>query len=911
MKASTLHQPNQTKSNFVFKLSPVAYGLVILGIAANSTLAQSQTESNSLQTVTVTGSAFKRNIESQQSLPVSIYSADELRSQGVTSTEELVNHITANQSSYVASGSVGGTTGGQSQANLRGLGANKTLVLLDGRRLGFFPLVGANTIDLNSIPFAALDRVEVLRDGASAIYGTDAVGGVINFITKKNYAGSNFTIESSKPTATSGGGGQYKRMTFSAGKGNLEADGYNFWFSIDNNDQARLGALDRSFGASGIIPSQGMTKTSGTTFPANFSYTKLGGGTGSGNITLPNCNPPLSVNLGTGVCRFDYTAAIDLIPRTENNNVTGKASFKLSDNKVLTLSAVASQNVNYSNVAPDPVTGLTMPTSSPYYPSTYSGIDTTNGLTGIGWRMIPGGTRETTAQANASRMVAELTGTAGEWDYQTGWFATRSAAFDSITNGYMNKPLIQAGITSGLLNPFGTNTASAMSYINSSKSLGMYQTGVGSAVGLDARLNRELFQMAGGKAALSIGAELRQEKYNSDTNDALVNSVGSLGVSPYHVDGASRNVTAVTTEMLFPVTKQLELTAAARYDKYSDVGNTVNPKVSFRYAATPAAVIRGSATTGFRAPSLDETLGPQAVTYTQNSYNDPVLCPGGKLATGGVASRDCGQQTQALQGGNPALQPEKSKSFSIGTAVQPTKDTLLTVDYWNIFVTNQISAFPETQVFADPATFGNRIVRCNTLSAAQAANYDGCNVVPNSSAIAYINTLSANLGNVKTYGFDFSGGYATQIPDVGRLSFNYESTLVLSYKYQNYLNGPYIENVGTYQDSSPVFRWRHYLSSSLNSGVNRYTLGMRYISGYVDQNTQTTVFNQVAPYTVADVGYGYTGIKNLNIGVVVKNVLDTKPPFSNQAATFQQGYDPRYTDPIGRALIGKLTYKFY
>ena len=86
---------------------------------------------------------------------------------------------------------------------------------------------------------------------------------------------------------------------------------------------------------------------------------------------------------------------------------------------------------------------------------------------------------------------------------------------------------------------------------------------------------------------------------------------------------------------------------------------------------------------------------------------------------------------------------------------------------------------------------------------------------------------------------------------------------------------------------------------------------MRYISGYVDQNTQTTVFNQVAPYTVADVGYGYTGIKNLNIGVVVKNVLDTKPPFSNQAATFQQGYDPRYTDPIGRALIGKLTYKFY
>jgi iron complex outermembrane recepter protein len=904
-------QTNGPKSRDPFKLrplAPAALGLAVMGfLTSPAVLAQSSNVS--LQTVTVTGSSIKRSIESQQALPVSIYSADELKSQGVTSTEELVNHITSSQSSLGASQSVGSTTGGQASANLRGLGANKTLVLLDGRRLGFFPLNGASTIDLNSIPFAALDRVEVLRDGASAIYGTDAVGGVINFITKRNYSGMDLSLESLNPT--SAGGGQSKRMTFSAGKGNLEEDGYNLWFSLDDRIQAPLIALDRSFGASGLIPSQGLAKTSGTTFPANFNYTKATGGVGSGNITYPNCAPPLSVSLGTGVCRFDYTAAIDLIPQTENTNLTTKGTFKLGGDKVLTLSGVASQNATVSRVAPDPVTSLTMPTSSPFYPSTYPGINKTVGLTGIGWRMVPAGGREATAQANASRVVADLTGTAGEWEYQTGFYATRSAVADSATNGYVNKAMIQKGITSGLLNPFGTNTAQALDYINSSKAFGLLQTGSGNAIGVDARFNRDLFAMEGGQAAISLGGEARQERYNSDTVDALVNSVPSAGLSPYHVDGASRTVSALTAEMLFPVTKRLELQAAARYDQYSDFGKTLNPKVGFRYSAASNVVLRGSATSGFRAPSLDELFGPQAATFSQNAYNDPVLCPGGKVTAAGIASRDCGQQVQALQGGNNGLQPEKSKSFSLGTAIQPSKDFLVTVDYWNIFLSNQIGNFPEQVIFADTASYGNRIIRCNTLSAAQAAKYDACNVVPNSNAIAYIRTLTDNLGNAKTNGLDFSAAWASVVPDMGRLTVNYEGTLVLSYKYQRTIGGEYIENVGTYQDSSPIFRWRHYLSTTLNTGAQRYTLGLRYISGYTDENVQTTVFNQVAPYTLVDAGWGYTGIKNLNVGVVLKNVFNTAPPFSNQGATFQQGYDPRYTDPLGRALMAKLSYKFY
>jgi len=891
-----------------FKDQTVGSLLVYASLVLIPQISQAQAVNTTLETITITGSSIKRNIDDQQALPVTIYSVEELRSSGVTSTEEIVQRITSSQSSMSVSQSVGSTTGGRSNANLRGLGANKTLVLLDGRRLAFFG-IGADSIDLNSIPFAALERVEVLRDGASAIYGTDAVGGVINFITKRNYTGMDLTVESLNPTQA--GGGQGKRTTLSLGKGNLQEDGYNFWFALDNKVQTRLAALDRSFGATGIIPSQGMTKTSGTTFPANFNYTKLAGGIGSGNLTYPTCKPPQSVSLGTGVCRFDYTSAIDLLPDTNNTNLNAKGSFKLGGDNILTIQGTSSYSQTIAHTAPDPVTGLGMPITSPFYPSSYSGIDPSKGLTGIGWRMIPAGPRENTDQANASRVVADITGSSGEWDYKTGIFAARSAVANSLTNGYVNKSMIQSGINSGLLNPFGTNSAQGLDYINSAKAIGLAKTGAGTATGIDARFNRDLFEMEGGRVALSIGGELRKEGYNTDTNDVVVNNVPSAGLSPYHVDGASRTVSALMAELLFPVTKKLELQAAARYDQYSDFGKTFNPKVGFRYAASPGVIFRGSANTGFRAPSLDDLYGPQAASFTQNAYNDPVLCPGGKVTAQGIASRDCGQQTQALQGGNPNLQPEKSKSFSLGTAFQPSKDMLFTVDYWNIFLSNQIGAFPEQVIFADLASYGDRIVRCNTMNAAQAAQYSGCQVVPNSNAIAYIKTLTDNLGNTKTNGLDFSVSTAHLIPNVGRLTINYESTLVMSYKYQRTIGGEYVENVGQYQDASPIFRWRHFLSSTLNADTQRYTLGLRYISGYTDENVQTDVNNTVRSYMVVDAGWGYTGIKNMNLGIVVKNLFNTSPPFSNQGATFQQGYDPRYTDPLGRALMAKLSYKFF
>ena len=330
------------------------FGVVM--IASHSTMVGAQQEQK-LDKVEITGSSIKRSVASEGALPITIISVKEMREAGVTTTEELVGRIASSQSSAGATQSVGSATGGRSNANLRGLGANKTLVLLNGRRLAAFAFDSA-TVDLNAIPFAAIDRVEILRDGASAIYGTDAIGGVINFITKSNYNGVEISGEYQKPQQS---GGTQKRATISGGIGDLSTDKFNVWATFDYHKQDAVAATQRDFAKTGVIPERGIFLTSGTTFPGNFSQSST---SLTGNPTLLNaekCAPPFSLYLpeifGTKSCRYDYTAAIDIIPPTEQTTFASRGTFNLSDTTQLSLEYVRATNNNTARVAEDPVTG--------------------------------------------------------------------------------------------------------------------------------------------------------------------------------------------------------------------------------------------------------------------------------------------------------------------------------------------------------------------------------------------------------------------------------------------------------------------------------------------------------------------------------------------------------------------------
>ena len=885
----------------MFKKTKVCAGVLVAlgGLAAFPGAAMAQ---ETLERIQVTGSSIKRFVDTDSALPISIITAADLRNTGVNTAEGALARITASQSMTGSAQTIGSGTGGAAYANLRGLGANKTLVLLNGRRIAAFAF-SSSAVDLNSIPFAAIDRIEVLRDGASAIYGTDAIGGVINFITKKNYTGVDLTVNYSQPQKE---GGKKTGYALAGGFGDLDTQGFNVWFAADTQKNDDIKATQREFGRTGVIPEKGLLKTSGTTFPANFSQGSL-----TGNPSFPACAPPFSLNIpavSSKNCRFDYTAFIQLVPETEISTGVIKGTAKFGSNYV-SLEHMATQNRNLAKIAPDPVTGLTMPPSSPFYPKTFPSLDTSKNIT-VGWRMIPAGGRTNEANTDANRTVLSLEGSKGNFDYRAGLFHAESKGENSIVSGYLNKSLIQAGITAGKLNPFATADAAGLALIDAAQVRGLSSTAKGQSTGVDMNLATSFGNLAGGPIGASILAEFRKDKYSNNTNDDIVTNVPSLGASPYHVSG-ERKIWAIGGEMLFPVMKELELSLAGRYDDYSDAGGSFNPKAGFRWTPIKNFNIRGSYNTGFRAPSLDEVYGPQSVTYTGDPYDDPLLCPGGKVTAAGIEPRDCGQQAQILTGGNKNLKPEKSKTFSFGLAFEPVKNLTASIDYWNIKLTDSIGGFPEQAIFQDPAKYASRYNRCKDIPAAKQADLDRCqNEWKDGNGLGYVVGLSDNLGGINTDGIDFAVGYGLKSA-FGDWNFNWEATYVRTYDFQRNKGDNFLDNVGKYVDNGPVLKWSHSFGIAWKMGNFSVLASTLYKTGYVDQNNVEPAFlNNVKPYSLSDLSITYSGIKHLKLTGGVRNVFDAKPPFSNQGTVFQQGYEPRLTDPYGRTFFVRVNASY-
>ena len=878
-------------------------------LAASIGAAQAQ-EAAQLERIEITGSAIKRSISDEGALPITVLKAEELRASGVTSVEAIVELLSSSQSSNTGANSIGSSTGGASYANLRGLGTNKTLVLLNGRRMTAFAF-GANAVDLNSIPFAVIDRVEVLRDGASAVYGTDAIGGVINFITKSNFRGGQAVVELSDPKEK---GGKKEGASLTFGFGDLEKDRVNIWGSLDKRRVDRIRALDRDFARTGIIPGKGVAGSSPTTFPGNFTQGNL-----SGNPTAPGCQGPLSVVNPTNnkVCIFDFSSTIDIAPDVDQTTLSGRATFKIADNHVLSLDAITTKNDNTARVAPDPVSAITIQPNNPFFPSSYPGIDPTKPIS-VGWRMVPAGPRTNGSHSTADRAVADLSGVVADWDYRAGVLYSKSTANDAAVNGYVNAPFVRAQVAAGNLNPFADATPAQLAIIEQAKRRGVFANATGETKGVDFRASKEIFDLPGGRAALAVAAEYRKEEYKSDTNDDVVLAIPSAGRSPNHV-GGDRNVKAIGVELLLPLHKMVEVQLAVRRDDYSDAGATTNPKVGIRFQPMKELALRGSYNTGFRAPGLDDLYAPQTVTFSSGAKNDPLLCDGqGNPINGGVKSRDCQSQPQVQNGGNPNLKPEKSKTFTAGFVVEPITALTVSVDYWNIKLRDQINVLPIDVIFADPTRYAANIVRCNTLPAAVQANLQRCGGLDlNSNAIGYVIQTNDNIGRVKTDGIDFAAAYSMGLGGWGNLGLSYESTYVHSYEYQtNPSQKDYTQNVGVYKDGSPILRWKHTFSAAWAMNAWSSRLAIRHQSGYTDQNDPTTVvggpsfYGNVATYTLVDLSGTYKFNKSTSVTLGVKNLFDTDPSFSNQSTRSQRGYDPRYSDPTGRAFFLRAAYGF-
>jgi len=275
--------------------------------------------------VEVTGSNIRR-VEGEGALPVQVITREEINKTGATNAMELLQFVSANNSAgNVSLGNlIGSETFGNQTASLRGLGGSSTLVLVNGHRLGTFAggISGTEGVNLSAIPFSAIERVEVLKDGASAIYGSDAIGGVINFIMRQDFKGAEATAFYGTPTRGGGGGDQWE-IGATLGLGDLGKDRYNVFFSANYQEQQSLDQNKREFSKTSYLPDIGLNTTSGQSFPGFISTG------GIGNPSYPDCGP--SIPLG-GRCRFDPSRidGVQSLPQTKQTNVFGSARFQMT-----------------------------------------------------------------------------------------------------------------------------------------------------------------------------------------------------------------------------------------------------------------------------------------------------------------------------------------------------------------------------------------------------------------------------------------------------------------------------------------------------------------------------------------------------------------------------------------------------
>jgi iron complex outermembrane receptor protein len=919
---------------------------IVIAAALAATTAWAQVAERT-ERIEVTGSSIKR-IDAETALPVQILRRDDIDRIAAGTTEELLQHITAITSAggvFVTQAN-GTVTTSQSNASLRALGATRTLVLVNGRRVAVFGGTNSLGVDVNSIPIAAIERIEVLKEGASSLYGSDAIAGVINFIMRKDYRGAEVTVTYGEPTH-SGGGKDFKVDGF-LGYGDLNKDRYNVDFGVGYEKRDAITGASRSY-AHNIDVGHGNDLSSTIAFPGNIlfgpTFSRLS------SPAFPNCGPtgivsPFFIGNATSgtACRFENSPFLDVAPALKNEHVMLNGSFQINANNQAFFESGWSHNefeyhtqpvplseatalpttnpynaflanliaTQYPNLAPGlrrfstlGTTLMLLPPTSPYYPTSFVaslGLPTDQPIA-FRYRDFANGPRLTRDSSDNYRLVGGLKGTVGGWDYDSALLYSESKAKSELLSGYPLYSRILPIIDSGIINPFAPTTdPAALAAAAGAEFHGAIYTSKTSTTSIDFKGSRDIYQMQYGPASMALGAELREEKFTFDPSEAFqIGDIAGFGGNILGVD-RKRHVASLYAEFAVPIFRNFEADLGVRYDNYQTIGSTTNPKISFRWQPTQQWLFRASTGSGFRAPSLTDLYTAQASSVTANGTRDPIRCP--NPATG--APSDCNNQFPTITGGNPDLKPEKSLSTTFGVVFEPTPAISAGLDAFWISLKDRIVIGGLNSTF----------ILANAANATQYSSFlirgapDG-----NASGVGPITGIiqtNANLFKVKVSGYDVSFTARPPVP-VGKLALRLDGTYMWQFDSQN-ADGTYTPNVDQAINAAGgvIPRWHHVASVTYDLGPWTGTILQNYQKGYHDLNNNIPPVQRrnVGDYSTFDVQGSYLGLRNWRFTLGVKNIFDTDPPYTNEGGQFAAGYDITYADVRGRFVYGTLTWTY-
>ncbi len=878
-----------------------AFGAMSVGTAFAQAATDKKTEK-----IEVTGSNIKR-IEAETSAPILVITAEEIRQSGKQTVTDLLRELPIN--------ATGGMTelegasrfsAGAASISLRGLGSTATLVLLNGRRIAPYgppdPNFGqSGVVNLNAIPLDVIERIEILKDGASAIYGSEAIAGVVNIILRKDYKGGQVRVNAS---ANKEGLYRTRTGTASIGFGDLAKDRFNVFLNVEGykQDLYKIRQVDSSLNRQEFRDT-GFTWVGTSAFSPFLTYINNAAGATvpAAGTACPAANVISAITFigvpGT-MCLYDQFANITFVPRITRNSAFARGTVDLSATTSLFAELnYVDQNTFYTggpSVAGQGATGPTVSglTGVVQLPPTALAVGHPNNPFArpalVRARFDGVGPRNTELDSKSTRALVGFKSVLGSWDVESGllydkneidWRTYNQLRYDMVVRAFS-----QAGYN--FANPNGGAVTADMLRIN------LLDKGKSSFAIWDVKGSRELGNLAGGAALLALGGEFRRESrvFAPDRNTLVGNSF-QLGAGSS--DG-SRTVASAYAELVLPVLKNVEVQIAGRFDRYSDYGSSKTPKIAVSWAPVSSLKLRGSYASGFRAPSLTEISKASTTAFT--TVNDPLRC---RPASAPTSTAGCSQSIGLFLEANPNLQPETAKTYSGGFVWEPNAASNISIDYFSITRTNEVTFQSLTDILANEGStnplYANRIIRDRN-----AITLGGVPIPNDPGVLIYARVGFINNGETTVRGVDLDGRYRLSLGEAGRVTFALSMTRYMDNRGSGVTGNPQISNLGFY--NSPT--WRGNFRTTWQKGDWTTTSTVNYVGtfkSYFNPEALTAASATLArncgngpgsasyptylgrcairEYVTIDLGTEYRGFKNWRLNFNVRNIANERPSF--------------------------------
>nr|WP_315221210.1 TonB-dependent receptor [uncultured Duganella sp.] len=940
---------------------------VALTLASSHVVLAQDGDAKSLEKVVITGSNLKR-IDTETSTPVQIMRREEIARLGVNSVKEALETLTASNGALSDIGGSNSFAGGASAVSLRNLGKQSTLVLLNSRRVAPYALADYNEVftNLDSLPLDAIERIEVLRNGGSSIYGSDAVAGVINIITRSDYQG----VQARASYDQSLKNQQFKTKTASitAGIGDFDKDKFNVLANIEVFKRGEViwrdvvNDINPAYGDkfSAVAPNSGlMFGNRGA--PSTYSY--------PGNLIGQGAVPGCATVNSAGLCVYDRFSRFEAVPKSDRVNglLSGKlnlgggteafAEALYSHTKTHYTNAFGTYGSTTANaIWGDPSTGNGKSFIYQYLPASHP-LNTTGEDVEFRYRWADAPAyRET--DSDQYRVLGGLKGTWNGYDWETAagvmGSKTKDRTYGSLSDSGFKKEVGDYNNfdpdTGSMLDPNFFNHGYKIGQVNSPEVLNTLFPAQGydgkiTQYFADAKLSGELGKIGERAIGVAAGVEVRRESFRiTPTANLLAGDIVSYGVA---TADASRTTEAAFTEINLPVTASIDITGAARVDKFPGFKAHASPKLAATWKATSALMFRGTAESGFRAPNLTESAQSSKFAFSP-SVADPKRC-GKAQALGSdlrnqsaalpssdpnkalllaradtVEGNECAVGLPSIVRNNPNLKPETTHMGTVGFVLEPFNGTNISLDYWKIERKDEIGNKSTEELLASeadqPAGVVNRepLSADKTFTAAEQAQYGV-------TAGRLVSTTGSflNVARTKTSGFDLSANTRFNT-GIGRLDLGANATYLLDLKnYSSALNS-YGDNLaGRYGYSKTSANF----NAALKTGDFSNSLRLIYQSktalndDYFDEtytlagcaSRKWSVDEcQIKAYKRLDWNLSYTGVKDLTVSLFVRNLTNNRPPIDLRAFNAAGGVIPQDNQDVSRRSV-RLTaeYKFY